>query len=108
MAFLLHPWREALIETWNSTIVRLGGFVMRSTQISLPELALIAVTRAGLGAGLGLLLANRMTEDQRKAAGWALLIGGAAATLPLAIDVLNRSCSADHAKADHNATVACA
>jgi hypothetical protein len=61
---------------------------MRETRITLPELALIAGTRAALGAGLGLLLADRLAEDQRKAVGWTLLTIGALSTIPLALEVL--------------------
>ena len=43
---------------------------MRETQITLPELALLAGTRVAIGAGLGLLLADRLSEDRRRAAGW--------------------------------------
>ena len=45
---------------------------MRETRITLPELALVAGTRGALGAGLGLLLANRLSEEQRRV---ILLIG---------------------------------
>jgi len=65
---------------------------MRETRVSLPELALIAGTRAALGAGLGFLLANRLPPDQRKAVGWTLLLIGAMTTIPLAFEVLGRSC----------------
>jgi hypothetical protein len=68
---------------------------MRETQISLPELALVAGTRALLGAGIGLLLADRLPEDRRRAVGWTLLLVGAASTIPLAVDVLGNSRSAD-------------
>jgi hypothetical protein len=61
---------------------------MRETRITLPELALIAGSRAALGAGLGLLLADRLTEDGRKAVGWTLLLIGALSTVPLAFEVL--------------------
>ncbi len=61
---------------------------MRETRISLPELALIAGTRAALGAGLGLLLAGRLSEDQCKAVGWTLFLIGALTTVPLAFEVL--------------------
>jgi uncharacterized membrane protein YfcA len=64
---------------------------MRETRLTLPELALIAGTRAALGAGLGLLLADRLPESQRKAVGWTLLLVGAVSTVPLAIEVLGRS-----------------
>jgi hypothetical protein len=61
---------------------------MRETQVTLPELALIAGTRVALGAGLGLLLANRLSEGQRRAAGSALLLVGAVTTVPLVAEVL--------------------
>jgi uncharacterized membrane protein YfcA len=61
---------------------------MRELHVSLPELALVAGTRAMLGAGLGLLLADRLPEDRRKAVGWTLLLVGAATTIPLAFEVL--------------------
>ncbi len=63
---------------------------MKTTELTLPELALIAGTRALLGAGLGLLLADKLNEDQRKAAGWTMFLIGAATTIPLAISVLNK------------------
>ena len=68
---------------------------MRGTRITLPELALIAGTRAMLGAGLGLLLADRLPEDRRKAVGWTLLVVGAISTIPLAFEVLGKGRSAD-------------
>jgi hypothetical protein len=61
---------------------------MREIRITIPELALIAGTRALLGAGLGLLLADRLREAQRKAVGWTLLAIGALSTVPLAFEVL--------------------
>ena len=61
---------------------------MRETRVTLPELALIAGTRALLGAGVGLLLADRLPDSQRKAVGWTLLLVGALTTVPLALEVL--------------------
>jgi hypothetical protein len=61
---------------------------MRETTISLPELGLIGGTRVALGAGLGLLLADRLTTEQRRAVGWTLLAVGVATTIPLALEVL--------------------
>ena len=63
---------------------------MRTTQLTLPEIALIAATRGMLGAGIGLLLAPKINEDQRKAAGWTLLLVGAVTTIPLIADVLGK------------------
>ena len=67
---------------------------MRETRLTLPELALIAGTRVALGAGLGLLLADRLPDDRRKAIGWTLVLVGAVSTIPLAIEVLGKSRSA--------------
>ena len=61
---------------------------MKTAELTLPEIALIAGTRGVLGAGLALLLADRINEDQRKAIGWSMLLIGALSTVPLAINVL--------------------
>ena len=58
--------------------------------LTLPELGLIAGTRVALGAGLGLLLAPRLREEQRRAVGWTLLAVGVLTTIPLAAGVLLR------------------
>ena len=63
---------------------------MTETTISLPELALIAGTRALAGAGIGLLLADHLSESQRKAVGWTLVLVGAVSTIPLAMEVLGK------------------
>ena len=60
---------------------------MRETRITLPELILVAGTRAILGLGAGLLLAEYLSDEQRKAAGWALFLVGALTTVPLALEV---------------------
>jgi hypothetical protein len=56
----------------------------------MPELALVAGTRAALGAGLGLLLAGRLREGSRRAVGWTLVAVGALSTIPLALEILGR------------------
>ena len=63
---------------------------MKKAELTLPEIALVAGTRGMLGAGAGLLLADRLKDDQRKAIGWTLLIVGAISTIPLAIEVLSK------------------
>jgi hypothetical protein len=68
---------------------------MRETRITLPELALIAGTRGMLGAGIGLLVADRLAEGPRKAVGWTLLLVGVLTTIPLAMEVLGASRSSD-------------
>ena len=65
---------------------------MKKTSLTLPELGLVVGTRMMIGAGLALLLANRLDEEQRKAVGWTLFIVGAASTIPIAMEVFgNRS-----------------
>jgi 4-amino-4-deoxy-L-arabinose transferase-like glycosyltransferase len=64
---------------------------MRETHITLPELGLVAATRGMLGFGLGLLLADRFSPDQRRAVGWTLVAIGLLTTVPLAADVLGKS-----------------
>jgi len=61
---------------------------MREVTVTLPIIGLIAATRGMLGAGLALLLGERLNEKQRKAAGWTLLLVGAATTVPLALEVM--------------------
>jgi hypothetical protein len=73
---------------------------MKETRITLPELALIAGTRAAAGAGLGLLLSNRFSESQRRAIGWTLLTVGALSTIPLAWEVFGRRRTSTPVEAD--------
>lgn len=68
---------------------------MKTTRLSLPQLALIAGTRGALGAGLGLVLADRLPYSQRKAVGWTLLLVGALTTIPLALEVIGETISID-------------
>jgi len=63
---------------------------MKRVELTVPEIALIGGTRGVLGAGLALLLGNRMTEDQRKAVGWAMFLIGAISTIPLVMNVLQK------------------
>ena len=63
---------------------------MKELQVTLPELALVVVTRAALGAGLGLLMADCLPAGERKAVGWTLLLVGALSTVPLAFEMLGK------------------
>jgi hypothetical protein len=63
--------------------------------LTLPEIGLIATTRVALGIGIGLLVANRLNEDQRKGAGLALITVGVATTIPLAIGIIGQKKGAD-------------
>jgi hypothetical protein len=59
-------------------------------KLTLAEIILIAGTRVALGVGIGLLLSNRLNDDQRRAAGVALLLVGGLSTIPLAINVISK------------------
>ena len=63
---------------------------MLTTELLSPELALLVGARSLLGAGLGLLLAERVNTDQRRAVGWALVAIGVVTTIPAALMVFNR------------------
>jgi hypothetical protein len=63
---------------------------MIERKFTLAEVMLLAGTRVALGVGIGLLLSTRLDDDQRKAAGWALVIVGAVTTIPLAMDVIGK------------------
>lgn len=58
------------------------------TEVSIPDLGLLAMTRGLLGAGLGLLVAGKLSEQQRRPLGWTLFAIGLVTTVPLAIAVL--------------------
>jgi len=63
---------------------------MKERILTIPELILIAGTRVALGVGIGLLFADKLTDNERRAAGWALVGVGALTTVPLAMNVLGK------------------
>lgn len=64
---------------------------MKKHALTIPEIGLIGGTRVALGIGLGLLLANRLSVDARRATGSAMLLVGLLTTPPLIAQVLGRS-----------------
>ena len=63
---------------------------MKQLTLTIPELGLIAGTRAALGASLALLLGDRLNPDQRRAVGWTLLAVGIITTVPLVAEVFGK------------------
>jgi hypothetical protein len=61
---------------------------LKERGLTIPEIILIGGTRAALGVGVGLLVADRLNKDQRQAAGWALFAFGVLSTVPLVMNVL--------------------
>jgi len=63
---------------------------MKTAKMTVPQLALIAGTRAVGGAGAALLLSDKLRDRQRKALGWSLLVVGMVSTIPLVLNVLRK------------------
>jgi hypothetical protein len=63
---------------------------MREKALTVPEIVMIAGTRVAFGAGLGLLLSEKLTRDTRRGAGCALLMVGALSTIPIVLGILGR------------------
>ncbi len=62
---------------------------MRERSLTIPQIGMIAGTRVALGAGIGLLLAQKAGR-KRKGAGWALLAVGALTTIPIVVNILKK------------------
>jgi len=63
---------------------------MQEKSLTIPELVLIAGTRVALGAGVGLLIGDKLGRDARKGAGWALLGMGVLTTIPIVVGLLGK------------------
>ncbi len=61
--------------------------ISKPRNVTLPELALIAVTRGVIGFGAGLLLADKFKREWRKRLGWSLFLTGVASTIPITMHV---------------------
>jgi hypothetical protein len=80
------------------------SFFMKEKNLTVQEIAQIAGTRVVLGAGIGLLLANKLTDHQRRGIGWALLAFGALSTIPIIANLREKKTLED--RADELAEVA--
>jgi hypothetical protein len=63
---------------------------MTDRTLTIPDIILIAGTRVALGIGVGLLIADRLDRDARKAVGVALVAVGALTTIPIVAGVLGK------------------
>ena len=64
---------------------------MQRINMTVAELALVALTRGLAGVGIGLLVSEHLYRSQRRAAGWGLLALGALSTIPLGLRILPRA-----------------
>ena len=60
---------------------------MNNVVLNFPTFGFVVATRAMLGVGIGLLLADKIPADRRRAIGMTLVGIGAATTIPAAIAV---------------------
>jgi hypothetical protein len=62
---------------------------MKQHEVTVPQIGLIAGTRAMLGAGIALLLSEKLSGEQRRAIGWTLVAVGALTTIPLVLQLFS-------------------
>ena len=58
--------------------------------LTVPEIAIIAVTRGAIGFGAGLLLADKFQRAKRKTFGWSLFLAGLVSTIPIAMHIFRK------------------
>ncbi len=58
---------------------------MKKIELELPELGLLVLTRAALGAGIAMLISMKLDNRERRAAGIALMLVGLLTTVPFAV-----------------------
>lgn len=72
---------------------------MKERGLTFPEIGLIAGTRGMLGAGIALLVGDRLGPQTRRALGWTLFLVGALSTAPLIAHMLHKPALNGDAKA---------
>jgi len=61
---------------------------LKNVFLNLPTFGFIVTTRAALGVGIGLLVAERLSAERRRAIGATLVAVGAATTVPAVFSVV--------------------
>jgi len=64
---------------------------MRRISLGVREIGFIAGTRAAFGAGLGLLLADRLNRRRRRKVGRVLVAIGAVTTVPVVVRLVRKA-----------------
>ena len=70
-----------------------------SQKMTTPEVVLIAITRTGLGVGIGLLPARKLNDQARVVTGFSMLAIGVATTVSLVIEVFGGLCAYGRSRA---------
>jgi hypothetical protein len=70
-------------ETWTD----IAETSMKKIVLNIPTLAFVVSTRAALGVGIGLLVAQKLPAERRRTIGRALVAIGAATTIPALIAI---------------------
>jgi hypothetical protein len=61
--------------------------MLKERRLTLADILMLAGTRGMLGVGIGLLVSDRLSADQRLAVGRTLLVVGLVTTVPLLMRV---------------------
>jgi hypothetical protein len=64
--------------------------ISKTKSLTMPEIALIGVTRGAIGFGAGLLLAGKFKRESRRLLGWSLFLSGVASTIPIALHLFGK------------------
>ena len=63
---------------------------MKTYNVTVPEIGIVAATRGMLGAGIGLVASNYLRPEIRRSVGWTLLGIGALTTIPIAMALFGK------------------
>ena len=69
---------------------------MKTVELNLPTFGFVVATRAMLGVGIGLLLSDRLSADQRRAVALTLIGVGVVTTVPALFAVLGGRTTPKH------------
>ena len=78
---------------------------MQKLVLNFPTFGFVVATRAMIGAGLGLLLSDRLKTDRRRKVGATLLAVGAATTVPALFAIFRARREAERLQASRSAGV---
>ena len=86
---VVQPHQTSAVKLSHPTLTRDGmERPMKQLVLNLPTFGFVVMTRALLGVGIGLLISERLSPEQRRAVGLTLVLVGVATTIPAAIAVV--------------------